>query len=76
MSELSERDEAGNVVQGDAIIQDTRNTYVHSEDRVVAAVGVTDLVIVDTADAVLVADKNAAQDVKKVVGAARTRRSE
>ena len=67
LSELSEPDLAGNVVQGDAVVQGTRNTYIRGEDRVVAAVGVADLVIVDTADAVLVADKNAAQDVRKVV---------
>ena len=65
--ELSEADEAGNVVHGDAIMQGSRNTLVHSGVRMVAAVGVADLVIVDTADAVLVADRNAAQDVGVVV---------
>ena len=67
LSELSAGDEAGNVVEGDVILHDARGTYVRSEDRMVAAVGVADLVIVDTPDAVLVADKRAAQDVKEVV---------
>lgn len=67
LSELSAGDEAGNVVEGDVILHDARGTYVRSEDRMVAAVGVTDLVIVDTADAVLVAEKRAVQDVKEVV---------
>ena len=67
LSELSEADESGNVVHGDALMQGSRNTLVHSGVRMVAAVGVADLVIVDTADAVLVADRNAAGDVKSVV---------
>ena len=67
LAEFSQSDDAGNVVRGDAVVQRTRNTFVHSDTRLVATVGVTDLVIVDTADAVLVADRNAAQDVKAVV---------
>ena len=67
LSELSARDEAGNVVHGNAILEDARNSYVWSDERLVAAVGVSDLVIVDTADALLVAEKKASQDVKKVV---------
>ena len=60
-------DEADNVVRGDAFVQSTRNTFIHSRSRLVATVGVKDLVIVDTPDAVLVADRNAGQDVKAVV---------
>ena len=67
LSELSARDEAGNVVHGNALLEDARNSYVWSDERLVAAVGVSDLVIVDTADALLVAEKKASQDVKKVV---------
>ena len=67
LAQLSQRDDAGNVVRGDAVVQGTRNTFVHSDTRLVATIGVTDLIVVDTADAVLVADKNAAQDVKAVV---------
>ena len=67
LSAPAEKDEAGNVVQGDAVLQDTHDTYVRAESRVVAALGVTNLVIVDTPDALLVADKNATQDTRKVV---------
>ena len=49
------------------ILEGTSNTYVRAGNRVVAAVGVTDCVVVDTADAVLVADKGAVQEVRKVV---------
>lgn len=57
----------GNVFKGDVIDQNTRNTYVHADSRLVATVGVEDLVVVETKDAVLVAHKNHAQDVKKIV---------
>ena len=67
LSRLHERDENGNTTRGDVVLEGTRNTYIFGGDRVVAAVGVADCVIVDTADAVLVADKNMVQDVKKVV---------
>ena len=67
ISELYESDEAGNRVRGKAIMVGSTDCFVQSGDRVVAAVGVNDLVIVDTGDAVLVADRNQAQDVKQVV---------
>ncbi len=67
LSDLAERDDAGNATQGDVILEGARNTYIRGGDRVVAAVGVTDCVIVDTADALLVAGKNALKDVAKVV---------
>ena len=64
---LSQQDDAGNVVRGDAVVQDTRNTFIYGDSRLVATIGVADLVIVDTADAVLVADRNVGQDVKAIV---------
>ncbi len=67
LSTLAQRDEAGNIVQGDAILQDARNTYIRANRRLVAALGVADLVIVDTPDALLVADRNATQDTRKIV---------
>ncbi|MCY4349689.1 MAG: mannose-1-phosphate guanylyltransferase/mannose-6-phosphate isomerase [Thiotrichales bacterium] len=67
LAEFLPPDDAGNVVRGDAVVQRTRNTFIHGDARLVATLGVADLVIVDTADAVLVADRNAAQDVKAVV---------
>ncbi|MEO3386169.1 mannose-1-phosphate guanylyltransferase/mannose-6-phosphate isomerase [Mesorhizobium sp. CAU 1741] len=64
IAELTDADEAGNRVQGDAVLVGTRDTYVHGEKRLVAGVGLKDLVIVDSADALLVAAKDSLQDVK------------
>jgi mannose-1-phosphate guanylyltransferase / mannose-6-phosphate isomerase len=60
-------DEHGNVTRGDVLLEDTRNCYVHADSRLVAALGLRDLVIVETADAVLVAPRSRVQDVKKIV---------
>ena len=65
--DIAPRDGAGNFVNGDAILTDTDNCYVHTERAVVSTIGVKDLIIVDTPDALLVADKARAQDVSKVV---------
>lgn len=62
--ELLPRDADGNNVSGEVALVGTRNTIVSGSDRLVAAVGVEDMIIVDTADALLVASKDAAQDVK------------
>jgi mannose-1-phosphate guanylyltransferase/mannose-6-phosphate isomerase len=68
MSDLeAEADGAGNRVRGKAIVVESENCYIQSDARIVAAVGVRDLVIVDTGDAVLVADRERAQQVKLVV---------
>jgi len=67
ISELYESDESGNRIKGKAIMVGSTDCFVQGGKRVVAAVGVKDLVIVDTGDAVLVADRNHAQDVKEVV---------
>lgn len=67
VSNLVRPDEAGNRVVGEAVLVDTENTYIQTEGRIVAAVGVKNLVIVDTPDALLVADRDRAQDVKTVV---------
>ncbi len=61
------RDSAGNVTRGDVEVEAVTGSYIRAEERLVAAVGVTDLVIVETADAVLVAHKDRAQDVKLTV---------
>ena len=65
--EVGEKDAAGNVANGDVSLRDASGCYVRSENRLVAALGVRDLVIVETDDAVLVADKSRAQEVKEVV---------
>jgi len=67
ISELYESDAAGNRIKGKAILVGSTDCFVQGGDRVIAAVGVKDLIIVDTGDAVLVADRHQAQDVKEVV---------
>ncbi len=62
-----DKDAAGNVVRGDVYLDDSAGSYVRAESRLVAAIGVKNLVIVETDDAVLVADKARAQEVKEVV---------
>ncbi len=61
-------DDEGNVLQGDTLVYDTHDCYVHSTSRLVAAVGMEDHIIVETKDAVLVAPKDRVQDVKELVG--------
>lgn len=61
------RDECGNAQTGDTLAVDTRDSLLFSESALIATVGVDNLVVVQTADAVLVADKRKTQDVKKVV---------
>ncbi len=65
--DLHEKTAAGNVLQGDVLASDVSNTFIKAENRMVAAVGVDDLVIVETADAVLVSSRKSAQDVKLLV---------
>jgi mannose-1-phosphate guanylyltransferase / mannose-6-phosphate isomerase len=65
--DVGDKDAAGNVRRGDVYLDGVNNTLVRAESRMVAAIGVEDLVIVETADAVLVARRDRAQDVKKVV---------
>ncbi len=68
LSDLVQADSDGNRGHGAHVSIATRGTYVHAEDRIVATVGVDDLVIVETADAVLVAHRDHLQRVKEVVG--------
>lgn len=64
---ISIKDSCGNVVIGDVITSDVKNSYLRSHDRLLAVVGVDNLIVVETADAILVADKNKTQNVKKIV---------
>ena len=66
MSELSPADEQGNRIDGEAILHDSSNNYVRSQRRLAALVGVENLIIVDTPDALLVAHKDHAQDIKAI----------
>ena len=63
---VSERDNAGNACHGDVMTVDASDNLLHAQERMIAAVGVSDLIVVETPDAVLVAHKDHAQDVKRV----------
>ncbi|RBP83254.1 mannose-1-phosphate guanylyltransferase/mannose-6-phosphate isomerase [Marinomonas rhizomae] len=65
--DYADKDADNNVLLGDVMAEGASNCFIRSESRLVAAVGVSDLVIVETADAVLVMDKNNSQNVKKIV---------
>jgi mannose-1-phosphate guanylyltransferase/mannose-6-phosphate isomerase len=65
--QVGKQDAEGNVTFGDALLANTKNSLVHASSRLVSAVGVENLVIVETADAVLVADRKNSQDVKSIV---------
>ena len=65
--EAAPHDGEGNVRVGDVFAEATENCYLHAANRLVATLGVSDLVVVETADSVLVADRSRTQDVKKVV---------
>ena len=64
--DVSDKDEVGNAVVGDAMLHETKNSYVRADDKLVATVGVEDLVIVSTKDAVLVAHKDWVQEAKTI----------
>jgi mannose-1-phosphate guanylyltransferase/mannose-6-phosphate isomerase len=66
--QVSDKNADGNVARGRVLFEGASNSFVHSEGRLVACVGVTGVVIVETADAVLVAAKDRVQDVKAIVG--------
>ena len=67
--EVGDRDEEGNVTHGDVLTHQVSNSLVHAEHRLVASVGLNNIIIVETADAVLVAHKDHSQDVKHIVEA-------
>lgn len=67
LAEIAEHDDNGNTLIGDVYALATKNSYVRAEHRMVATIGIEDVIVVETADAVLVAHRDRAQDVKKVV---------
>jgi mannose-1-phosphate guanylyltransferase/mannose-6-phosphate isomerase len=74
--QVATQDAQGNVMQGDVLAADVRNTMVHASSRLVGVVGVEGLVIVETPDAVLVADRSQSQNVKKIVAALEVKKRE
>ena len=67
LHDIGKKDSNGNVIQGDAFIEETTNTYIHANHHLVATIGVNNLVIVDTPNATLIATKDKVQKVKKIV---------
>jgi mannose-1-phosphate guanylyltransferase len=65
--DISPKDDCGNASQGDVMLDNCHNSYVRTDDKLIAAIGVEDLVIISTKDALMVAHKDSIQDVKKVV---------
>lgn len=65
--QASEKDNAGNVVQGDVIKHDTTNSLIQSHHRLVTTVGVQDLVVIETSDSVLIADRKSTQHIKALI---------
>jgi len=64
---VCQKDEAENVTRGDVILEDTRGTLVHADSRLVAMLGAENLIVIETADAVLVADRSKTEDLKRLV---------
>jgi len=73
LHDVSKKDERGNTLLGDTLARDCDNTFVQSEGRLVAVVGLRDTIVVETKDSVLVADRNKSQDVKELVDELRAR---
>ncbi|MGF1689543.1 mannose-1-phosphate guanylyltransferase/mannose-6-phosphate isomerase [Photobacterium japonica] len=65
--DISAKDENGNASKGDAILENSQGCLIHAPNKLVAAVGLKDIIVVETKDAVLVANKSNVQEVKKVV---------
>ena len=66
--QVSEKDDAGNACVGDTFVRDSRGTLVHATSRLVGVVGLDNIVVVETPDAVLVTDRSRSQEVKHIVG--------
>ena len=66
--EVSPKDTAGNASHGDTLLRDSRNTLVHATSRLVGVIGLDDVVVVETPDAVLVTHRSRSQEVKQIVG--------
>ncbi len=65
--EVSEKDSQGNALKGDVLTHDTSDSYIYSDQKLVATIGIKDLVVIETDDAVMVAPRNRVQEVKEIV---------
>ncbi|ADG14713.1 mannose-1-phosphate guanylyltransferase/mannose-6-phosphate isomerase [Paraburkholderia atlantica] len=73
LSDLSPADASGNRVEGEALLVDVKNSYLRSAGRLIGAVGVDNLIVIDTPDALLVAHRDRAQDVKQIFAELKSR---
>ncbi|MDN5864974.1 MAG: mannose-1-phosphate guanylyltransferase/mannose-6-phosphate isomerase [Gammaproteobacteria bacterium] len=67
LAEIGSADKAGNVAIGDTLLEDTENTYIRAQSRLIATLGIKNQIVVETPDAVLIADRGRSQDVKRLV---------
>ena len=65
--DISKKDENGNVIEGEVISQNTKNSFLSSQNRLITAIGLEDVAVVETSDAILVANKHQSQKVKNIV---------
>ena len=65
--EINDKDSNNNYIEGDVIVEDSSNCFIRSDRRLIVTIGCQDMVIVDSDDAIMIADKNKTQDVKKIV---------
>jgi mannose-1-phosphate guanylyltransferase/mannose-1-phosphate guanylyltransferase/mannose-6-phosphate isomerase len=65
--DVTDKDESGNAISGDVLTVDTKNSFIFSEHKLVTVIGVSDLIVVETKDAVMIAAKDRVQDVKEIV---------
>ena len=70
--QVGQKDVQGNVIRGDVLTHDVKNSFLHAESRMIAAVGIENHVVVETADAVLIAPRDRVQEVKKIVSQLKT----
>ena len=64
---IKAKDKDGNVIEGDAILDDVKNTYAYSSNRLISATGVSDLIVVDTQDALLISSRKKTKNIKNIV---------
>jgi mannose-1-phosphate guanylyltransferase / mannose-6-phosphate isomerase len=64
---VGQKDQNNNVISGDVLLENTNNSYIHSTSRLIGVVGLNNVVVIETADAILVADKNQSQNIKNIV---------
>ncbi len=65
--DVTDKDASGNAISGDVITVDSKNSYIYAEDKLVTVLGIENLVVVETKDAVMIAPKDKVQDVKRIV---------